>query len=60
MRLDINGDALKLFEDFLKYGRTNIDEMATAMWYDAEAFTIRLKWLQSAYDKTNQSDQRRL
>ncbi len=62
MRLDINGDALKLFEDFLKYGRTNIDEMADAMWYDSDAFTNRLGSLQRAYDKASikESDQRRL
>ena len=62
MKLELNGDALKLFEDFLKYGRTNTDEMADAMWYDTDGFTSRLIRLQRAYDKADadESDRRRL
>jgi hypothetical protein len=51
MKIELEGDALKLFEDFLKYANMNSEEMADLMYYDHDSFKLRLRVLRKMYDE---------
>ena len=53
MKIELDGDALQLLDDFLKYGQTMRDEVADAVYYDYDGFSRSLKMLQKAYDAAN-------
>ena len=48
MKVEINGDALKLLEDFIKYAKLDPEAMAEAMWYNIDGFNERLRLLEKA------------
>jgi len=50
MRIEIEGDALKLLEDFLKYARMYPEEMSSVMMYDLDAFNRRRNLLQKSVE----------
>jgi len=46
--MKITGDALKLLQDFIKYGFLFPDAMAEAMYYNTDGFVERLRLLERA------------
>jgi len=48
MKIDITGDALKLLNDFIKYGRLYTGELSDAMYYCEDGFIHRLNLLEQA------------
>lgn len=50
MVIEVNGDAFKLLDDFLKYARLYPDEMASVMMYDLDWFIHRRNLLQRAVE----------
>ena len=51
MDIKLTGDALKLFEDFIKYGELDPDAVASAMMYDVDGFKQRLRALKRAVEE---------
>lgn len=51
MNIEINGDALKLLEDFIKYSKINPAAMADVMMYDFGGFNHRRNLLEIALRK---------
>ena len=47
--IKIQGEALKILYDFLKYAELNPEKLANAMNYDLTGFKIRTKQLYEAY-----------
>jgi len=48
MTIKLNGDAEKLLEDFIRYGK-HFNDVAEAMYYSREGFSSRLYWLEEAF-----------
>lgn len=43
--LKIEGEALELLDDFIKYAEINTEEIADAMYYDTQGFRAKLRQL---------------
>jgi len=50
MTITFSGDALKLLEDFIKYGELYPEDLADAMLYDLIGFKSRLRSLKIAVE----------
>ena len=50
MKIELNGEALILLEDFIKYANLDPETMANVMYYDVTGFKQKLKQLEKEFN----------
>jgi len=51
VKIEIQGDALKLLEDFIKYAKLKPETMAEVMYYDLDGFNRRINLLENTINQ---------
>jgi hypothetical protein len=59
MTIDINGDAVRVLDDFLYYASTYPRQLADAMWWCEDTFADCARCLKEAYDEALSAEHRR-
>ena len=54
MKIKVDGDALRILYDFLKYARLYPEKMSGVMNYDNREFIKRVRQLEKAYENAKQ------